>query len=166
MISLRHRTTLQADSHIIAEKFSGGTAAMRYFVLDHLGSIAVVMNESGAAVERDAYDAWGKRRNIDGSDAAPAIVGEALAEEDRLGVTVIWMQLGVINEEAAATAREAGLTVIMDRCPKIEYGRLSGEIGWMGVNRKLIDNRKSALFGKGGSLKRPDGKPRRLDKAD
>jgi uncharacterized protein len=89
-----------------------------------------------------------------GSDAAPAIVGEALAEKDRLGVKVIWMQLGVINEEAAATAREAGLTVIMDRCPKIEYGRLSGEIGWMGVNRKLIDNRKPLLFGKGGSLKR------------
>ena len=88
------------------------------------------------------------------SDAAPAIVDEALAEKDRLGVKVIWMQLGVINEDAAAKAREAGLTVIMDRCPKIEYGRLSGEIGWMGVNRKLIDNRKPLLFGKGGSLKR------------
>ena len=89
-----------------------------------------------------------------GSGAAPGIVGEALTEKDRLGVTVIWMQLGVVNEEAAATARAAGLTVIMDRCPKIEYGRLSGEIGWMGVNRKLIDNRKPMLFGKGGSLKR------------
>ena len=37
---------------------------------------------------------------------------------------------------------DAGLTVIMDRCPKIEYGRFSGEIGWMGINRKVIDNRK------------------------
>ena len=103
-----------------------------------------------------------------GSDAAPAIVDEALAEKDRLGVKVIWMQLGVINEDAAAKAREAGLTVIMDRCPKIEYGRLSGEIGWMGVNRKLIDNRKPALFGKGGSLKRPDSKlsARPLKQAD
>jgi predicted CoA-binding protein len=88
------------------------------------------------------------------SDAALGIVEEALAEKDRLHLKTIWMQLGVINEEAAAKARDAGLTVIMDRCPKIEYGRLSGEIGWMGVNRRVIDNRKPLLFGKGGSLKR------------
>ncbi|MBV8799102.1 MAG: CoA-binding protein [Alphaproteobacteria bacterium] len=88
------------------------------------------------------------------SDAAPGIVKEALEEKDRLGIKTVWMQLGVINEEAAEMARAAGLTVIMDRCPKIEYGRLSGEIGWMGVNRKVIDNRKPLLFAKGGSLKR------------
>jgi len=88
------------------------------------------------------------------SEAAPGVVKEALEEKDRLGIKTIWMQLGVINEEAAEVARAAGLTVIMDRCPKIEYGRLSGEIGWMGVNRKLIDNRKPLLFSKGGSLKR------------
>jgi len=46
------------------------------------------------------------------------------------------------------------LRVVMNRCPKIEYARLSGEIGWMGVNRRLIDNRKPLLFGKGGALKR------------
>jgi predicted CoA-binding protein len=88
------------------------------------------------------------------SDAALGVVDEALSEKDRLGLKVIWMQLGVINEDAAAKAREAGLIVVMDRCPKIEYGRMSGEIGWMGVNRRLIDNRKPLLFGKGGSLKR------------
>jgi len=87
-------------------------------------------------------------------DAAPGIVAEALAEKDRLGIKVIWMQLGVINEEAASMARAAGLTVVMDRCPKIEHGRFSGEIGWMGVNRRVIDNRKPLLFGKGGSLNR------------
>jgi hypothetical protein len=88
------------------------------------------------------------------SDAAPGIVREALVEKDRLGLRTIWMQLGVINEEAAGLAREAGLAVVMDRCPKIEYGRLSGEISWMGVNRKLIDSRKPLLFSKGGALKR------------
>ncbi len=89
-----------------------------------------------------------------GADAAPGIVREAIAENSRLAIKVIWMQLGVISEEAAQLAEAAGFTVIMDRCPKIEHGRFSGEIGWMGVNRRVIDNRKPALFGKGGSLSR------------
>ena len=88
------------------------------------------------------------------ADAAPGIVREALDEKDRLGIKTIWMQLGVISEKAATLASEAGLNVVMDRCPKIEYGRLSGEISWMGVNRRTIDNRKPLLFSKGGSLKR------------
>ena len=87
-------------------------------------------------------------------DVAPAIVREALEEKDRLGIKTIWMQLGVVSEEAAALAAAAGLNVVMDRCPKIEYGRMSGEIGWLGVSRNVIDNRKPLLFGKGGSLKR------------
>ncbi|HEY1708419.1 MAG TPA: CoA-binding protein [Rhizomicrobium sp.] len=87
-------------------------------------------------------------------DVAPAIVREALEEKDRLGIKVIWMQLGVVSEEARQLAEDASLTVIMDRCPKIEHGRFSGEIGWMGVNRRVIDNRKPLLFGKGGTLKR------------
>jgi uncharacterized protein len=85
---------------------------------------------------------------------APGIVREALAEKDRLGLKYVWMQLGVISEEAAKLAEDAGLAVIMDRCPKIEHGRFSGELGWMGINRRVIDNRKPLLFGKGGSLKR------------
>jgi predicted CoA-binding protein len=85
---------------------------------------------------------------------APAIAQEVVAEKDRLGVRILWMQLGVISAEAEKIGREAGLTVIMDRCPKIEHGRFSGEMGWLGINRKVIDNRKPLLFGKGGSLKR------------
>ena len=88
------------------------------------------------------------------SEAAGPITDEVVANKDRLGVKVLWMQLGVINEEAAKRAEAAGLTVIMNRCPKIEYGRLSGEIGWYGVNRRVIDNRKPAAFSKGGSLAR------------
>ncbi len=57
-----------ADGKIVAEKFSGATSSMRYFTLDHLGSVAVIADASGNVVERDAYDAWGKRRNADGSD--------------------------------------------------------------------------------------------------
>lgn len=58
------------------------------------------------------------------SDAVQEIVREAIAHKDRLGIKVIWMQLGVINEDAASEARAAGLTVVMDRCPKIEFARL------------------------------------------
>jgi hypothetical protein len=84
---------------------------------------------------------------------APEISRETVAEKDRLGVKVLWMQLGVISEEARQIGEDAGLTVVMNRCPKIEHGRFSGEIGWMGVNRRVIDNRKPLLFGRGGSLK-------------
>jgi predicted CoA-binding protein len=84
---------------------------------------------------------------------APDIARETVAEKDRLGVKVLWMQLGVISPEAEQIGKDAGLTVVMNRCPKIEHGRFSGEIGWMGVNRKVIDNRKPSLFGRGGSLK-------------
>jgi len=89
-----------------------------------------------------------------GAEAVPEIVKEAIAEKERLGIKTIWMQLGIVSAEGERLAREAGFTVVMDRCPKIEHGRFSGEIGWMGINRKVIDNRKPLLFGKGGSLRR------------
>jgi predicted CoA-binding protein len=57
-------------------------------------------------------------------EAALQVVQDAIAAKERLGATVIWMQLGVINEQAAAAGRAAGFTVVMDRCPKIEYARL------------------------------------------
>lgn len=88
------------------------------------------------------------------SEAAGPITDEAIANKARLGTTILWMQLGVINEDAAKRAEAAGFTVIMNRCPKIEYGRLSGEIGWYGVNRRVIDNRKPRAFSEGGSLAR------------
>src|SRR5512146_2615350 len=78
------------------------------------------------------------------SEHALAVVQEALALKSKPGV--IWMQLGVRNDAAAKLAEAAGLKVVMNRCPKIEYGRLSGEIGWVGVNRRVIDNRKPFLF--------------------
>jgi len=87
------------------------------------------------------------------SQYAPDIARETVVEKDRLGVKVLWMQLGVISPEAEKIGQDAGLTVIMNRCPKIEHGRFSGEIGWMGVNRRVIDNRKPLLFGRGGSLR-------------
>lgn len=66
------------------------------------------------------------------SEAVSGIVDEALSLDPR--PRVIWMQIGVRHDEAAARAEEAGVTVIMDRCPKIEYGRLCGENSWAGIN--------------------------------
>lgn len=80
-----------------------------------------------------------------GSQYAPAIVQEALALKTL--PSVIWMQLGVRNDEAAALAEANGMKVVMNRCPKIEYGRLSSEIGWMGVNTRMISSRKATIGG-------------------
>jgi len=79
------------------------------------------------------------------SDAALQITREAI----RIGAKVVWMQLGVRNEEAAKLAEAAGLKVVMNRCPKIEYGRLSGEISWAGVNSRRLSS-KRPLLGAGG----------------
>jgi len=62
---------------------------------------------------------------------------------------VIWMQLTVRNDEAAAAAEAAGMKVVMNRCPKIEYGRLSSELSWMGVNSRTLTSRRAQIFGKG-----------------
>jgi len=80
-----------------------------------------------------------------GSRYAPAIVQEALALKTL--PSVIWMQLGVRNDEAAALAEANGMKVVMNRCPKIEYGRLSSEISWMGVNTRMISSRKATIGG-------------------
>src|SRR5689334_19777641 len=78
---------------------------------------------------------------------APQIVAEAITLKPR--PQVIWMQLGVRNDEAAASAEAAGLKVVMNRCPKIEYGRLSSEIGWMGVNSRTLTAKRAQPLGRG-----------------
>jgi predicted CoA-binding protein len=82
------------------------------------------------------------------SEAALEVTREAIALKDRLSLAVVWMQLSVRNDTAAAEAEAVGLKVVMNRCPKIEYGRLSGEIGWAGVNPGVISARRP-LLGKG-----------------
>lgn len=76
------------------------------------------------------------------SEAAGELVDEAIKLKDEKNIKIIWMQLGVINDAAAKRAEDAGLIVVMDRCPKIEYGRLFGELGWSGVNSGIITSKR------------------------
>jgi predicted CoA-binding protein len=79
------------------------------------------------------------------SSYALPIVQEALTL--KTPPQVIWMQLGVRSDEAAALAEANGMKVVMNRCPKIEYGRLSSEIAWMGVNTRTLSSRKATIGG-------------------
>ncbi|ODT03146.1 MAG: CoA-binding protein [Mesorhizobium sp. SCN 65-20] len=77
------------------------------------------------------------------STAAPAIIEEVL-KLDPLP-KVIWMQLTVRHDEAATKAEAAGIQVVMNRCPKIEYARLAGEIGWTGVNSGVLSSKRPVM---------------------
>ncbi|WP_395685821.1 CoA-binding protein [Aestuariivirga sp.] len=81
------------------------------------------------------------------SEAAGEVIDEALSLQ--IKPKVIWMQLSVRNDAAAARAEQAGLLVVMNRCPKMEYGKLSGEWAWVGGNSGLISSRRQTLHESG-----------------
>lgn len=72
------------------------------------------------------------------SERVPPYVADAVA----IGARVVWMQIGVVNDEAAAVARNAGLDVVMDRCMKIEHARLFGGLNFVGVNTGVISSKR------------------------
>ena len=76
------------------------------------------------------------------AEAMPPIAEAAV----RLKAKVLWMQLGIVSERAAEIARAGGLEVVMDRCPKMEYGRLSGEMGFFGVDPRIVSSRRRRLI--------------------
>lgn len=133
-----------------------------YFALKYLtakGFTVVPVNPSLAGQEILGQTVYASLEDVPGPidvidifrspDAIPGIVREAIALKSKLGLKVVWMQLGARNDEAAAEAEAAGLRVVMNRCPKIEYGRLSGEIGWAGVNSRTISSARGKLADKG-----------------
>lgn len=85
-----------------------------------------------AAGPIDVVDCFRKSEDI------PALAEAAIA----IGAKVLWMQLGVVNEAAARKARAAGLAVVMDRCVKIEHGRLFGGLAWAGVNTRIVSSKR------------------------
>jgi predicted CoA-binding protein len=80
----------------------------------------------------DIVDVFRKTQDV------PPIADEAIA----IGAKVLWQQLGVKNEAAAAKAHAAGLETVMDRCVKIEHGRLFGGLNWVGVNTRVISSKR------------------------
>ena len=132
---------------------SANSARPSYFVLKYLSERGFTMlpinpglaggDILGLPVYASLADAPGPIDMVDifrNSAAAGAVVDEALALDPL--PRVIWMQLGVRNDDAAERAEASGVKVVMNRCPKIEYGRLSGEIRWSGVNSRIISARK------------------------
>src|SRR5271154_1769533 len=118
-----------------------------YFVMKYLqskGYRVIPVNPGTAGNEQLGETVYASLRDIPdkidmvdifrASDQVGPIVDDAIA----IGARVVWMQLGVRNDAAAEKAEAAGLEVVMDRCPKIEFGRLGGELSWSGVNSGII----------------------------
>jgi predicted CoA-binding protein len=139
---------------------SANTSRPSYFAFKYLlerGYCMIPVNPGLAGKELLGQKAYSKLADVPervdmvdifrASPYAVGIVEEALALNPR--PQVIWMQLGIRNDEAARLAEANGLKVVMNRCPKIEYGRLSSEIAWMGVNTRTLTSKKAKLFGRG-----------------
>jgi hypothetical protein len=133
---------------------SANTVRPSYFVLKYLLEKAfevIPVNPGMAGKDILGTRVYGSLRDIPSpveivdifrnSEAALEITREAI----EIGAKVVWMQLGVRNDEAAHLAETAGLKVVMNRCPKIEYARLSGEIGWAGINSRTISSVRPKL---------------------
>lgn len=153
------RDILKTTKHIALVGASANEARPSWIVTKYLidrGYDVVPVNPGLAGQTMLGRTVYGSLKEVPGpidmveifrnSDAAGPITDEALALDPL--PKVIWMQLSVRNDEAAARAEAKGVTVIMNRCPKIEYGRLSGEIGWQGINSRILSAKKPVL-GKG-----------------
>jgi predicted CoA-binding protein len=140
--------------------FSPNTSRPSYFVFKYLldrGYRVIPINPGHVGKEIAGQTVYASLADVPepidmvdifrGSEHALPIVEEALALDPK--PQVIWMQLTVRNDEAAARAEAAGLKVVMNRCPKIEYGRLSSEIGWLGVNSRTLTSKRAKVLGKG-----------------
>jgi predicted CoA-binding protein len=140
--------------------FSPNVTRPSYFVFKYLldrGYRVIPVNPGQAGKEVLGQKVYAKLSDvpepIDMIDIFRASAHVMPIVEDALALApkpkVIWMQLTIRNDEAAALAEAAGIQVVMNRCPKIEYGRLSSEISWLGVNSRTLSSKRAQILGKG-----------------
>jgi uncharacterized protein len=150
----RYITDILADARSIAMVgASANTNRPSYFAMKYLlgkGFKVYPINPGLAGKQLLGQTVYGSLAELPGpvdivdifrnAEAAGQIVKEVITLQDQLQAKVIWMQLSVRNDAAAVEAEEAGMKVVMNRCPKIEYGRLSGELNWAGVYSGTISS--------------------------
>lgn len=154
------RSILQSVKTIALVGASSNTVRPSYFVLKYLldkGYEVIPVNPGLAGQELLGQKVYDSLKDIPkpidmvdifrNSEAAGPITDEALGLDPK--PKVIWMQLSVRNDEAAAKAEAQGLQVVMNRCPKMEYGKLSGEWAWVGGHSGIISSKKQSLHESG-----------------
>ena len=137
--------------------FSPNASRPSYFVFKYFlerGTRVIPVNPGHAGKEVLGQKIYAKLADIPepidmvdvfrASEHVMPVVQEALALKPK--PQVIWMQLTIRNDEAAALAEAAGVKVVMNRCPKIEYGRLSSEISWIGVNSRTLSSKRAQIL--------------------
>jgi predicted CoA-binding protein len=150
------RGILNSTKTIALVGASANTVKASYFVLKYLiekGYTVYPVNPGLAGKEIEGQLVYASLADIPhpvdmvdifrNSEAAGQVTDEAIA----IGAKVVWMQLGVRNDEAAARAEAAGLKVVMNRCPKMEYAKLCGEWSWVGGNPGRLSSKRPALSG-------------------
>lgn len=121
---------MQAHGYRIVPVNPGATEILGERCYPSVTAAAQALAERGERI--DLVDCFRRSEDI------PPIAEEAIA----IGARCLWLQLGVVNEAAAARARAAGLDVVMDRCVKIEHARLFGGLNWAGVNTRVISAKR------------------------
>ncbi len=106
----------------------------------------VILGETAYASLSEVPDQFDMVDIFRRAEDVPPIVDEAIELKAAKDIKCVWLQLGIRHDAAAKAAEAAGLTVIMDRCVKIEFGRLSGELSWGGINSGVISSRRRRLI--------------------
>jgi predicted CoA-binding protein len=117
------------------------------YLLEHGYEVIPVNPKYGEVLGQRCYPTLAAAREAGQVDMVDCFrksedIGPLTDEAIRIGAKCLWMQLSVVNEAAKARAAAAGLDVVMDRCVKIEHGRLFGGLNWAGVNTRIVSSKR------------------------